>query len=498
MRTRGARAYQFACRRLGGRFAHVTPGRRGGRSGPIARSFRNNESGAVAVYVALVSVALIGALVLGLDIGRLVTVQTQMQNAADAAATAAAIKLDGFDGARARATTVAKKAADPKSGFLTKSGNPDIEIDQVTFFSEYTPGGKQTVATSDGDAMIVKVTVVPRNVSLLLEPAFAALAGSTAQRFTELNALAVAGNYMMMCDPPPLMICNPVEIGLIDVTTTAAIGRQVKLRMAGNSPAPGNFGLLCPPIGGGGAPDVEAFLAQPNYDECVASGLETKTGVVYTKVNNGINARFDIGKPKPLGDPARNVTVFVEDDSFAADMLGDGMWDANAYWDVAHDHDGDSVVDVGHEFPAAALADATRYQVYLYELNETYAHPISAFDPPLTIYPVDDCTDLPTGFACVNPPGLDLPVNGAPPVSPPGVADARRRVMKAAVVRCVSLGIKGKTNIPMNQVKLIEIFISEPADGDSATTSPIVGEILGQITMYNPSGGILNNVNLIE
>ncbi len=58
------------------------------------RSLVRDVRGAVAVYVAIVSPALLGIGALSIDLGRLMTVNTELQSAADAAALAGAAAKD--------------------------------------------------------------------------------------------------------------------------------------------------------------------------------------------------------------------------------------------------------------------------------------------------------------------------------------------------------------------------------------------------------------------
>ena len=53
------------------------------------RDLRDNEDGAVLIYVTMISVVLLGMGVLAIDAARLFDLNTQLQNAADAAALAA-------------------------------------------------------------------------------------------------------------------------------------------------------------------------------------------------------------------------------------------------------------------------------------------------------------------------------------------------------------------------------------------------------------------------
>ena len=68
------------------------------------RSFGGDESGAIAPIYALALVGLVSMAGLAFDYTRLVAMDTELQNAADQAALAAATQLDGEDGAIDRAT----------------------------------------------------------------------------------------------------------------------------------------------------------------------------------------------------------------------------------------------------------------------------------------------------------------------------------------------------------------------------------------------------------
>src|ERR1700751_2300445 len=60
----------------------------------VARRFWNNEAGVVLPYVVLTLGVFIGVAALALDGSRLMSVQTQLQNGADALALAGAAELD--------------------------------------------------------------------------------------------------------------------------------------------------------------------------------------------------------------------------------------------------------------------------------------------------------------------------------------------------------------------------------------------------------------------
>ena len=73
----------------------------------LARLLRDDRGG-VAAFVAMVALTAIGAGAVAVDFGRMTVLRSQMQDAADARAMAAAVQLDGRDGAQARAQAVAE------------------------------------------------------------------------------------------------------------------------------------------------------------------------------------------------------------------------------------------------------------------------------------------------------------------------------------------------------------------------------------------------------
>ncbi|MEE8533775.1 MAG: pilus assembly protein TadG-related protein [Alphaproteobacteria bacterium] len=440
---------------------------------PAIGSFLGDRRGALAIYVAFITTALIGASTIVFDVGRLGIVRTQVQNAADAAAMAAAVQLDSQTGARARADAVARGAADQRSGFRTTSGSSNIQIDTVTFSQSTTAN---VVATTDQNALSVTVTIEPRPVKLFLARVLAMLTGSTNPGFTNITADATATWSPIVCDPPPLMVCNTDEQGLQDLTEAAAAGKQILIRMGGNNPAPGNFGLMCPPSNPNcGANTVRDFLAAEQTNECATTTMSTKPGVNFNMVNTGVNSRFDIGS---LANPARDIMTYPRDSVFQANVLGNGSWSPSDYWTAEH----------GGALPAGIV---TRYQAYLYEMGEGFAS-----DGADTVYPLPaDTSGLASqGYTVVSPPGEDIPAAGVPTSTPS--TDLTRRVMKAAVVQCQLLGVSGRTDIDMRDMAILELFITEPITGNG-NNAPIVGEIVRKLTSAN-SSDISTNVRLLD
>ncbi|MCH7887753.1 MAG: hypothetical protein IIA00_00565 [Proteobacteria bacterium] len=463
-----------------------TPPSRAGR--PVsARSrpgFWNDQGGVVAIYVAFLAVVLFAVLMLVFDVGRLAVVRSQAQNTADAAAIAAAVHLNGQAGARADAEAVARGAADQISDIQTASGGSEILIDDVAFYSDED----RTPATGDGDARFVEVSVVPRPVKLLLEPVVALLRGTASDPVTDIGATAMAGNATGICDPPALLICNPGDNDdPSDVTRADAAGKQMLLRQPGQAPVAGNYGLLCPPPHlNCGAPIIEEFLASDGTDKCSTTVVSTKTGVTFQKVNRGINHRFEDGALGPDYPMAPNIMDYPRDDGFETevlDMLGDGHWDRKQYWDDYHpDYPGGLPDD---------MAYATRYQIYLYELGVGFASNATTGE---TIYPAPAYADLPEDFTMYNGSGVSIVPDGY--VGDPTV-DPLRRMMKAAIVQCEKLGIRGNFNINTYDMEIADVFVTEAVGPPPANRSPIVVEIvrMRSTTTYD---SLISNVRLVD
>ena len=89
--------------------------------------FRSDESGGTLVYIAFFAFIAVGAGALAVDLGRMTVVRAQMQNHADASAMAAAVQLDGRDGAQARAQQMALNAARSTSRLTSDSNSLSVQ-----------------------------------------------------------------------------------------------------------------------------------------------------------------------------------------------------------------------------------------------------------------------------------------------------------------------------------------------------------------------------------
>ncbi|CCQ73545.1 pilus assembly protein TadG-related protein [Magnetospira sp. QH-2] len=455
----------------------------------ILNTFLKNEHGGTAVYAAFFGLTIVATGALSLDYGRHTLLRNQMQNRADAGALAGAAQLDGRPGAQARAEAVARGATQAHSSLA--SDNSLLEVATVTFYSDRAD--PPTLAVDDSDSKYIEVIMADRTIAYMFTGILDKFSdsGSAPPKTETVDARSVAMPRPYICEAPPLMICDPKEFNAADdLALPGAVGRQLALKPPPKSGswAPGNYGLLALPDGSIGASSLMEALAAVEPEDCYTLDVGTAPGVKTNKIQDGINARFDL--PGGLPYPAPNVIAYPRDPEVAdpvAGQMGSGNWDREGYWTAKH----------GGSLPMA-LDDATRYQVYLYELGETFAR-----DGRQTIHPVDDPATLPGSYTLVAPATADIPFDAAHPDDPtydgePSQTVASngpaRRIAKVAVLECLAEGVKGSHTYPTNG-NYVEMFITEPVP--NAPAGAIMGEIIRPITP-STSPDFHANVTLVE
>lgn len=446
------------------------------------------QRGAFMVMMALLAAVIIGIAALALDVGRIIALRAEMQNAVDAAALAAAVELDGKDGARSRAMSAARHAVSHDSRYarlaqlLGDAQLPDgafnffciigsrndvdpDEVDMTAFCEGSDLGDGKWQSEADKDAHYVRVRLDPQlvadhfTVDLIFLPVLRAIGIDTLD-FVSLEAEAVAGRHFYECNYPPMVICDPFEGTGTTFREAMRPGEGIMLRdQGGNSSwAAGNFGFLEPRDGGSGATDVALYLADEGLQGCAPPRITTKPGENMLKTTSAVNTRFDIyGPPAPFNKPsaaanwppAPNVMPYPHDNTnrviagVGNTRFGNGDWDFDAYWATNH--------------PTQAKPNAwsnlnrpTRWAVYLWEIDNN-AIPPSGRPTPSHIY---------TG---------DYP----PPRSIP-----ERRILHVAVASCEALGIKGKSDaVLFDPDGFAKMFLYQPAKPPS--NAAIYAEYLG-------------------
>ncbi|MCF2514817.1 pilus assembly protein TadG-related protein [Sphingomonas sp. G124] len=256
-----------------------------------------DKSAAVAPTVALSMLALIGAGGIAFDYARLATLDTELQQAADQSALAAATQLDRADGARERARdAITSDDKDRLAENLTRFANDSdadgtaVEIETITFCSEFDDSIQDNAAAceevADGDAAgdsesrYVIVTTKVRAANYALTPIVGAFAG-------DVSATAVAGIESSICNVAPLLVCAPSD----DFPTPEDVGKGIVMKTAGgNAWAPGNYGFL---DFGNGNPAVLNALLGNGLNGCQnTDDNETEPG--NKNATDAINTRMDV------------------------------------------------------------------------------------------------------------------------------------------------------------------------------------------------------------
>jgi Flp pilus assembly protein TadG len=225
----------------------------------FARALWDDTSGVILPYVTIMLVVIVGLSVLALDGARLMSLQTQLQNGADALALAGAAELDRLPDAETRARTAIERLF-TNSTMFGSGASRTIAVSNIKFYSrlpasDASPMSAGTLAIRPGNARFVSVTVRPITLPTILP---AALFGGANTVTTA--ASAVAGFDQVVCGVTPIYVCNPYETpGITYDEATEALqhaaanppdqGRLMRLRQyGGNAPyAAADYGFLSSP-----------------------------------------------------------------------------------------------------------------------------------------------------------------------------------------------------------------------------------------------------------
>lgn len=258
------------------------------------RDFGSSADGAVAPTVALALTALVAMGGLAFDYARLAGMHSELQNAADQAALAAASQLDGRPGATQRAEEAASNLIANSTLISNDGEGTGVGIATVTFYEDKEKTRLVTrddaSDTDDRLARYVEVTVDGREVFYALTPIVDAVSSG------DIDATAFAGLGAATCKVPPVMMCNPLESTDPDFTVANYIGKGVRLvaNDGGGGYGPGNFGFLDNDAGNG-ASTVRRLLGNVSVPgNCSpGTGVTTQPGEMIS-VLDALNTRFDV------------------------------------------------------------------------------------------------------------------------------------------------------------------------------------------------------------
>lgn len=183
---------------------------------------RNGQNGAVAIIVALSLPVLIGMAGLALDLGKLYVTKTELQNASDACALAAAVELDGTTSQFAKAENVGIAVGKLNKSYF-QSAAVGFAVDDAVKFSTTINGSYliKTAAVGAGtpaNYKFVQCSVSRADVPNYLMPVLGVL-GLTVASSSDVTAAAVASNR-----PGQLTCALPIGICSTQVNASTLVG----------------------------------------------------------------------------------------------------------------------------------------------------------------------------------------------------------------------------------------------------------------------------------
>lgn len=306
-------------------------------TGLFARLWRDEE-GVILPYITVLLVVFIGVAALALDGTRAMSLQTQMQKAADALAIAGAAELDRLTTSTGRAYNAVVTNAMLTNSSLFSGG---VVVQNVRFLAELPAQDNLSVtalcsnnactALQSTSARYIEVTVTPITLPAILPIRYV----NQALGNLGAGASAIAGMDQVSCGLTPMFICNPFEQSgdTYDVATsrleTANNDPSLKrklIRLA--SPAgpsaiwgPGDFGYLVPEPGTlptdscfpNAGDEIGKAMAMDRPLVCVRqNGVDLLTGNP-NAAKDGLNTRFGIYANGPLTNNAACKTTYPPD-----------------------------------------------------------------------------------------------------------------------------------------------------------------------------------------
>jgi hypothetical protein len=483
---------------------------------PAARafaSFWNDTDGVILPYVTVMLVVIVGVALLALDGARYMSLQTQLQNGADALALAGAAELDRLPDSEVRAVNAINNllvnASLPGSG-----GDRNVQIANIAFYarlpdSDASPITTGTLATAPSNARFVSVTVKPVALRTIFP---AALFGGPDTVTT--GASAVAGFDQVVCGITPIYVCNPYEspgmaydqaTGALQAAASEPDMRRQLMRLreyqGGDARyTAGEYGFLVAPTIDSSVNGTLQAIARVRAPACfVQNGVNFRPGFLAT-AREAFNVRFDIYEGSmlpsradsdyrpsvnvrkgyvgggsnscnsgpalnwPIGSPPNQATGLPLDRTWpnAGGLMGIGDWDVETYWQVNHGADA-RPLPVINGVVASNASPPSRYSVYRYEIEQGYVGDRSPGGETGTpaCYAGEVLSDQPD-----------------------------RRVLQAAIVNCQSLGLAGEglTNVPV--AAFGRFFLTLPL---ARTQTDLYVELIG---LLKP--GDRNNFDMVQ
>lgn len=493
-----------------GRFSHRS----------AVSKFHRDTRGAVLLWVSVLMLVVFGLIGLAIDGARLLNLNSNLQEVADAAALAGAKELDGAQDALDRATNAAQNYLknNPRWTDVAKSG---LQIETPTFYTTYT-NSSSTPTTDPSKAVYIRVQTVQREATVTF---------SVVSSVTNMStyAVAIAKSSFSVCTPLQSFVCNPWESEETTNRGTAASWKNhvfpgyMLALVGGSNGAPGNWGLVQAPAYNSNPHNQAYFWSTSAPGSCPIVdlsqvGQDTDTGNNAPFAVPGMNVRFD--------NPQKSSKI----DSTAAPIVIDGF----ANTTPTNSNNCANTVDVrpgGASFKQTNEDNGAYYQancneskprtscplprdrtltnlggnawstsligkgvnindLKAYWLNQHGSTTIPDFAPgvPTTtrwqVYQLEN-----KGAAFTNNAEESAPQ--CKDSLPAG--DLNRRVINVAIVDCDYWDIKGKATLPVTTL-MASFFMTEPADSNGK----IYGELINTYQLNGVGSSIYQIVQLVK
>lgn len=504
------------------------------------KAFRKDEDGAVLIYVTLIIIALIAVVSLGIDGARLMYLNSNLQEIADAAALAGAKELDGRADAITRATDAAVNylSNHPEWSEVQVSGTQIVAAgnDQPVFFASLDP---DVTTTDPKHAAFIRVTTVDRTINVSLKRS------SNSQQQIATHAHATARSTYADCATIQSFICNPWEGEQNNASVGGALNwankvtpGQMFVLAGGTGGAAGNWGLIDPPGGNGHNPhDQATFWAQVATDTCTMKNANEVANYVdpgnnASSARPGMNVRFD-NPVSGLNNTAAPIVI----DGFKVQSPGgygcqsdqsattgtssggytfaqtDTNWQAyQSYCNQTSPQLGSCPLPRDRTLAAASSAnpDLTRIGggVALADLDaywknhHTGTRPIQ-LDTRYKIYLCE--ADPANAQKCFGASGnftsqSEAKEHSVPQCNVSTKGDVSRRLIKVAVVDCNYWGVTGASQpLPVTTLAA-EFFMTEPAETSQTPSldGRIYAELIRTYTINSEGSGLYHIVQLVK
>ncbi|WP_168166136.1 pilus assembly protein TadG-related protein [Bosea sp. PAMC 26642] len=478
-----------------------------------------DERGFTLVFFAVALPALLGIVGLVIDLGRLYTLDTQLANAADAAALAAARQLDRTDGALQKARDAAKRMTNTPS--FGANADLGLSFRFAANLADLRDSPSFTLADVNGAAAVYVEVTTSRHS---LTASFIQFVGAQTE---SIRRKATAESQYYACDVTPLMMCQRDPARFV---ASASSGRQYLLRNAATM-ADGSLVTFDAPGDGNGTTTPQR-LASNRPAFCYTNTINYRSGVLARQFDDAINVRFDryaqanapIAPELAAFPPAPTIikgqryqscmsppnaaeinppyhlprdSAFRRIDETARYDDGSGDWRST----LAYGGSGANVASALDEyilwnhgdkspvFQGSLRSSSTRYEIYLKELglsNATETTPVVATQQNAL------AATLPTGGPTTGSYGSlsEAPTQrcyaGREPANEP-----RRRVLYIAIVDCAGFD-RNATAAKLSRY-VGKFFLTEPANAGT-----MLVEFLNWITPSADDDKLRHIVQLVE